>query len=75
MAQQESDLPARLSAPARRALIGAGYWQLEQLAKVKETEIKKLHGMGPSGIKLLRSALEAKGLSFASSNDNNATTI
>ncbi len=65
MTQQESDFPTGLSAPARRALDGAGYWRLEQLSKVSEAEIKRLHGMGPNGIKQLRQALEAKGLSFA----------
>ena len=47
MTQQESDLPSELSAPARRALVGAGYLRLEQLSKVSETELKQLHGMGP----------------------------
>ena len=65
MAQQESDLPIGLSAPARRALVGAGYLRLEQLTKVSETEIKQLHGIGPNAIKKLRHALAAKGLSFA----------
>lgn len=65
MTQQESDFPAGLSEPAKRALAGAGYTQLEQLSKVSEAEIKRLHGIGPKGIKLLRQALEAKGQSFA----------
>ena len=65
MAQQESDLPIGLSAPARRALAGAGYSRLEQLSRVSEADIKRLHGIGPNGIKQLRDALEARGLSFA----------
>ena len=65
MTQRESDLPAGLSAPARRALNGAGYVRLEQLTRVSEAELKKLHGLGPHGINLLRNALNAKGLSFA----------
>lgn len=65
MTQQESDFPSGLSAPARRALDGAGYVRLEQLTRVNEAELKKLHGVGPKAINLLRSALEAKGLSFA----------
>ncbi len=65
MTQQESDLPTGLSAPARRALAGAGYSRLEQLTKVSEGEIKRLHGIGPNGLNQLRRALEAKGLSFA----------
>ena len=62
--QQGSDLPAGLSAPALRALDGAGYVRLEQLTRVSEAELKKLHGLGPHGVDLLRSALEEKGLSF-----------
>jgi hypothetical protein len=65
MTQQESDLPVGLSAPALRALTGAGYVRLEQLTRVSEAELKKLHGLGPHGINILRSALQAKGLSFA----------
>ena len=65
MTQQESDLPLELAAPARRALVGAGYRRLEQLTKVREAEIKQLHGIGPNALKQLRRALEAKGLSFA----------
>ena len=65
MAQQDSDFPAGLSAPALRALAGVGYTRLEQLSRVSEADIKRLHGMGPKGIRLLRQALEAKGLSFA----------
>jgi hypothetical protein len=65
MTQQESDLPSGLSAPARRALVGAGYVRLEQLTRISEAEIKHLHGIGPNALKQLRHALEARGLSFA----------
>jgi hypothetical protein len=65
MIQQESDLPIELAAPARRALVGAGYLRLEQLTKVSEAEIKQLHGIGPNAITKLRRALGVKGLSFA----------
>ena len=64
-ANPESDLPAGLAAPARRALAGAGYQRLAQLSKVSEAEIKQLHGIGPNALKQLRAALKAKGLSFA----------
>jgi ERCC4-type nuclease len=63
--QQESDLPVELASPARRALVNAGYWRLEQLTEVSEAELKQLHGMGPKAIDQLRRALETKGLSFA----------
>ena len=62
--QGDNDFPAGLSQPALRALAGAGYTSLDQLSKVSEAELQKLHGMGPNGIKKLAAALEAKGLSF-----------
>lgn len=68
--QPESDLPAELSQPARRALVGAGYLRLAQLSEVSEFEIKRLHGMGPKGIAQLRRALEARGLSFANEKES-----
>lgn len=63
--QQENDFPKGLSQPALQALAGAGYSRLEQLTKVSEAEIARLHGMGPKGIKMLRAALAERGLSFA----------
>ena len=63
--QSESNLPPRLSAPALRALASVGVTRLEQLTTHTETEIKKLHGMGPNGMKQLREALDQHGLSFA----------
>lgn len=63
--QPESDLPKDLGQPARRALIGAGYWRLDQLTAVSEAEIMRLHGVGPNALEKLRRALHAKGLSFA----------
>ena len=63
--QQESDLPIKLGAPARRALVEAGYLHLAQLTEVSEAEVKQLHGIGPNALKQLRSALDARGLSFA----------
>lgn len=60
-----SDLPASLAKPALRALNGAGYFRLEQLTTVSEAELSRLHGLGPKALEQLRSALRAKGLSFA----------
>ncbi len=62
---QPGDWPAGLSQPARRALAGAGYVRLEQLTQVIENDLMRLHGMGPKALSQLRSALQAKGLSFA----------
>ncbi|WP_150268494.1 helix-hairpin-helix domain-containing protein [Paenibacillus tepidiphilus] len=60
----QGGFPAGLSQPALRALAHAGYRTLEQLSAVSGSELLKLHGMGPKGVRLLREALEAKGLSF-----------
>ena len=49
----------KLSAPARRALSGAGYTRLDQLTQVSESDLSKLHGMGPRAIKALRAALDS----------------
>ena len=65
MAQEQSDLPTGLSRPAQRALEGAGYLRLEQLTRVSEAELKRLHGIGPNAINKLREALNARGLAFA----------
>ena len=59
------DLPAGLGAPAGRALAQAGLSRLEQLSAVRESDLRKLHGMGPKAIRLLRSAMAARGQSFA----------
>ncbi|MGI8403289.1 MAG: DNA-binding protein [Thermomicrobiales bacterium] len=61
----ESDLPPGISAPARRALAGVRIESLEQCATRTEAEILELHGMGPKALGIIRSALDAKGLTFA----------
>ena len=65
MTLTQSDIPQNLGKPANRALEGAGYLRLEQVAEVSEKELMKLHGMGPKAIELLREALFEKGLSFS----------
>lgn len=61
--EQDTGLP-KLSAPARRALAGAGYARLDQLAQISESDLERLHGMGPAAIAALRVALHQHGLSF-----------
>jgi hypothetical protein len=69
--QQETDLPPSLSRPAQRALTNAGYLRLEQLARLNEAEVERLHGVGPKAIAQLRHALVANGLSFADGKEAN----
>ena len=56
-----------LSAPARRALEGAGLTTLARLAKNSEKEILELHGMGPASLPKLRAALKKSGKKFTES--------
>ncbi|MEP4544630.1 MAG: hypothetical protein ABJ000_00520 [Saccharospirillum sp.] len=54
----------QLSAPAQRALAQAGVQVPEDLEGFSEQDLLALHGVGPSAIPLLKSSLEARGLSF-----------
>ena len=62
-----SGFPPGLAQPAIRALHGAGITNLDQLTKVTEDDLLKLHGMGPNAMGLLRDALKERGKSFAES--------
>jgi hypothetical protein len=53
-----------LSAPARRALEGAGIHSIRQLCRFRESEIRQLHGMGPNALGKLKAAMADSGLSF-----------
>jgi predicted RecB family nuclease len=53
-----------LGAPARRAMENNGIVTLAKLAEYSEKEILKFHGLGKSSIPILRTALDAAGLSF-----------
>ena len=66
---QASAFP-KISAPALRALNGAGYHTLVDLTKVSEADLAKLHGMGPKALGILRNALATQGLAFAGTQAN-----
>lgn len=53
-----------LAAPARRALINEGFYQLSDLRKVSIAAIKELHGMGPNAIRILTTEMKKQDLSF-----------
>ena len=61
----DSGFPVALGRPALGALREAGYRRLEELVEVRAADLLKLHGMGPKGVRILRSALALKGLAFA----------
>lgn len=58
-----TDFP-KLSAPAQRALAGAGIENLAELSKWKGADVAKLHGMGPNALARLKEAMAARGLAF-----------
>jgi len=58
------ELP-KLSAPAHRALAAHGVASLNDLVALQESEIKKWHGLGPNGIRMLKAAMAEHGLTFA----------
>ncbi len=68
--EMDSDLPAELAKPARRALAAAGYLRFEQTAKVSEAELLRLHGMGPKALDQIRRALAARGQTFGDAAGN-----
>jgi hypothetical protein len=64
MSDESVSLPKGIGAPATRALVGAGYTKLTQLAGASTAELKALHGMGPRALRLIQEALEEEGLSL-----------
>jgi predicted flap endonuclease-1-like 5' DNA nuclease len=63
--EDSSDLPGGIGAPATRALNGAGYTSLGQLAGVSAKELSALHGFGPKAIRIIEEALGQRGQSLA----------
>lgn len=60
-----SDLPRAIGRPATRALVLAGYRDVQSLTRIPESELLRLHGVGPKAIRILREELAARGQSFA----------
>ena len=62
--KNNNQFPGFLSSPAKRALINANILSEEDLAGWKESDILKLHGIGPSSLPKLKAMLQKKGYSF-----------
>lgn len=62
-----SPWPKGIGSPATNALKAAGYHRLEDLTRITEADLRKLHGMGPKALGILKQALTERGLSFATS--------
>lgn len=61
---KDSHFIPNLSAPAKRALESAGITSLAQLARWREADVMKLHGVGPASSPRMREALKEAGLKF-----------
>ena len=53
-----------LGAPARRALINEGLFELSDLRKTSLAALKELHGIGSNAIRILTSEMKKADLSF-----------
>ena len=53
-----------LAAPARRALIDDGLFELADLRKVSLAAVKELHGMGPNAVRILVNEMKKADLAF-----------
>ena len=57
-------LPPKLGQPAQRALASAGINTLEDCCRFRETELAKLHGVGPNALTKIKAAMAEHGLYF-----------
>lgn len=57
---------AKLGQPALRALASADIKQLADFTKFTESELAKMHGIGPNAITKIKTAMEEARLSFLS---------
>ena len=59
---EPSDLPAHVGRPALRALTAAGVTSLQDVSRLRTSDLLQLHGVGPRALSLLRDALAEQGL-------------
>lgn len=59
------DLPRSLGRPAIRALAVGGLVRIDQFSEVRESDLRRMHGVGPKAIDGLRRLLAAGGRTFA----------
>jgi hypothetical protein len=53
-----------LGAPARRALVDEGLFELSDLRKMSLAALKELHGMGPNAVRILIAEMKKVDLAF-----------
>lgn len=58
-------LLAKLAKPAQRAIRGAGVTTLEELAQMREDEVRNLHGIGKNAMTVIVDTLAENGMSLS----------
>ena len=58
------NFPPGVSRPALRALLSAGYRDLDSLTKARKADGLALHGMGPKALGAIEAAMKERGLKF-----------
>src|SRR5262245_53521125 len=64
MKTKSSPCPQGVSRPAQRALASVGITEVDQATRITESELKKLHGMGPKAIDAMKAELKRRGKTF-----------
>ena len=60
----KGSLPADLAQPALRALASVEVKELADFTMIKESDLAKMHGIGPNAMIKIKTALQEEGLSF-----------
>lgn len=60
----KANLPAGLAQPALRALASAGINSLSDFTKIRESDLAKLHGIGPNALAKIKTAMENENIVF-----------
>ena len=58
---ESSPFPQGVSRPAQRALASVEITNVDQATRISESELKKLHGMGPKAIRAIKAELKRRG--------------
>lgn len=60
-----TEFPRTIGKVADRELARNGYTRYDQLTRAAAVELLKIHGVGPTAIRILREELATRGLAFA----------
>ena len=61
MAEEDEGLPRAIGRPATGALQHIGIKRLDQVAKMSEAELLRIHGVGPKAVRILKEVLAERG--------------